>query len=84
MSRTKEKTSLTLSSENLKSIDRLGGHLSRSAYVDSVLLEHFRARARAERDDRDAEIINRNAKRLNRDAEDGLEYQAPLGDRPED
>jgi hypothetical protein len=84
MSRTKEKTSVTLSRENLKSIDRVAGQLSRSAYLDSVLLEHFRARARTQRDDRDAEIINRNAKRLNRDAEDGLDHQAPLGDRPED
>ena len=34
-------------------------------------------RVRAERDARDLEIINRNAEQLNRDAVDGLEYQAP-------
>jgi hypothetical protein len=85
MSRTKEKTSVTLSKEVLKSIDRVAGQkLSRSAYIDSVMLEHFRARARAERDARDAEIINRNAERLNREALDALEYQAPLGDFPEE
>lgn len=33
-------------------------------------------RLRAERDARDIEIINRNAARLNADAEDGLCYQA--------
>jgi metal-responsive CopG/Arc/MetJ family transcriptional regulator len=81
----KEKTSVTLSKEVLSGIDRLAGSKqSRSAFIESVLAEHLRARARAERDARDFEIINRNAKRLNRDAEDGLEYQAPLGDRPEE
>jgi len=49
-----------------------------------VLAEHLRARARAERDKRDLEIINRNATRLNREAEDGLEYQAPVGEYPEE
>jgi metal-responsive CopG/Arc/MetJ family transcriptional regulator len=85
MSRTKEKTSVTLSKEVLRSIDRVAGQkLSRSAYIDSVMAEHFRARARAERDARDAEIIHRNAERLNREALDALEYQAPLGDFPEE
>jgi metal-responsive CopG/Arc/MetJ family transcriptional regulator len=81
----KEKTSVTLSREVLAGIDRIAGSKqSRSAFIESVLTEHLRARARAERDARDFEIINRNAERLNRDAEDGLEYQAPLGDRPEE
>jgi metal-responsive CopG/Arc/MetJ family transcriptional regulator len=81
----KEKTSVTLSKDVLKGIDRLAGSKqSRSAFIEGVLAEHLRARARAERDARDLEIINRNAERLNRDAEDGLEYQAPLGDRPEE
>jgi len=84
MSGMKEKTSVTLSKEVLSGIDRIAGSRSRSAYIEDVLAEHLRARKRAERDARDAEIINRNAKRLNRDAEDGLEYQAPLGNRPEE
>lgn len=80
----KEKTSVTLSKEVLSGIDRLAGSKqSRSAFIESVLAAHLRARARAERDARDIEIINRNAERLNRDAEDGLEYQAPLGEFPE-
>lgn len=81
----KEKTSVTLSKEVLCDIDRLAGtKQSRSAFIESVLAEHLRALAKEERDARDVAIINRNAKRLNRDAEDGLEYQAPLGDRPEE
>jgi hypothetical protein len=35
-------------------------------------------RARAQRDARDLDRINRNADRLNADALDGLEYQAPV------
>lgn len=81
----KEKTSITLSKEVMAGIDRVSGSKrSRSAYIESVLAAHLRDRAKAERDARDVAIINRNAKRLNRNAEDGLEYQASLGDRPEE
>ncbi|HTS34525.1 MAG TPA: hypothetical protein VMH04_02570 [Candidatus Solibacter sp.] len=81
----KEKTSLTLSKEILTGIDRMAGtKQSRSAFIESVLQEYLKERARNQRDARDVEIINRNAARLNRDAEDGLEYQAPLGEFPEE
>ena len=81
----KEKTSITLSHEVLAGIDRIAGaKQSRSAFIESVLREHLRERERAARDARDLEIINRNARRLNRDAEDGLELQAPIGERPEE
>ena len=81
----KEKTSITLSKEMLTGIDRVtGAKGSRSAYIESVLRDHFREKARRERDARDLAIINRNAARLNRDAEDGLEDQAPLGEFPEE
>jgi metal-responsive CopG/Arc/MetJ family transcriptional regulator len=81
----KEKTSVTLSKEVLTGIDRdAGSKQSRSAYIDYVMREHFRQKARRERDARDLAIINRNAVRLNRDAEDGLEDQAPLGEFPEE
>jgi hypothetical protein len=80
----KEKTSITLSREVLTGIDKVAGSSqSRSAYIESVLHEHLRQRARAHRDARDLEIINRNAERLNREAEDVLKYQAPLGEFPE-
>ena len=81
----KEKTSITLSRDVLSRIDRIAGSKqSRSAFIEAVLAEYLRERARAERGARDLAIINRNAKRLNRDALDGLEYQAPLGDFPEE
>jgi metal-responsive CopG/Arc/MetJ family transcriptional regulator len=80
----KEKTSITLSKEVLTGIDRdAGSKQSRSAYIESVMREHFKQKARRQRDARDLAIINRNAARLNRDAEDGLEDQARLGESPE-
>ena len=85
MSRTKEKTSVTLSREVLRGVDRAAGSKqSRSAFIEAVLAEYLRARQRAARDARDIELINRHAERLNRDALHGLEYQAPLGEFPED
>jgi len=81
----KEKTSVTLSREVLTGIDRIAGaKKSRSAYIEAVLADHLRARARAQRDARDVAIINRNAEQLNRDAMDGLDDQAPLRDYPEE
>jgi metal-responsive CopG/Arc/MetJ family transcriptional regulator len=81
----KEKTSVTLSKEVLCGIDRVAGSKqSRSAFIEAVLSQYLRDRARAERGARDLAIINRNAEKLNQDALDGLEYQAPLGDFPEE
>jgi metal-responsive CopG/Arc/MetJ family transcriptional regulator len=81
----KEKTSITLSKEVLAGIDRdAGSKQSRSAYIDSVMREHFKQKARRDRDARDVAIINRNAEQLNRDALDGLDDQAPLGEYPEE
>jgi metal-responsive CopG/Arc/MetJ family transcriptional regulator len=81
----KEKTSVTLSKEVLTGIDRAAGSgQSRSAFIESVLQEYLLQKKRAQRDARDLAIINRNAEQLNKDALDGLEYQAPLGEFPEE
>jgi len=81
----KEKTSITLSREVLSGIDRAAGSKqSRSAFIEAVLAQYLRQKSRAERGARDLAIINRNAERLNKDALDGLEDQAPLGDFPEE
>ena len=75
----KEKTSITISREVLNGIDRIAGAgQSRSAFIETVLNQYLRQRERAQRDARDIELINRHAARLNRDAEDGLEDQAPV------
>ena len=62
----KEKTSVTLSPDVLTGIDRLAGSKrSRSALIDEVLRQYLRERARAQRDARDIELINRHADELN-------------------
>jgi metal-responsive CopG/Arc/MetJ family transcriptional regulator len=75
----KEKTSITLSSDVLAQVDRnAGSKASRSAFIESVLREYFKAKVRAAINARDLELINANADYLNREMEDVLKYQAPL------
>ena len=72
----KEKISITLSRNLLKAIDQLAGSRhSRSAFIERILRRYLRERARATIHARDLERINRAADRLNREAEDVLEYQ---------
>jgi len=74
----KEKTSITLSSELLAKIDRsAGSRFSRSAFIERVLQDHFAERSRRAAHARDLERINAAADRLNAEAADVLEYQAP-------
>jgi metal-responsive CopG/Arc/MetJ family transcriptional regulator len=81
----KEKTSITLSREVLSGIDRIAGSKqSRSAFIENVLTQYLRERSRAQRDAREVAVINRNIERLNRDALDGLDEQAPVGEFPEE
>jgi metal-responsive CopG/Arc/MetJ family transcriptional regulator len=75
----KEKTSVTLSKDILTQIDRLAGtKCSRSALIEHVLRDYLRERTRAAINARDLERINAAADVLNAEAEDVLEYQAPL------
>ena len=74
----KEKTSITLSRDVLAKLDHLAGsRYSRSAFIERVLREYLRQRARAELNARELERINAAADRLNAEALDSLEYQAP-------
>ncbi|MGP8253899.1 MAG: hypothetical protein ACLQHF_17865 [Terracidiphilus sp.] len=75
----KQKTSITLSSEILTEVDRnAGSRASRSAFIEDVLREYFKARVREAINARDAELINAHADYLNREMEDVLRYQAPI------
>jgi metal-responsive CopG/Arc/MetJ family transcriptional regulator len=74
----KEKTSITLSKDLLARVDRLAGSKqSRSAFIERVLRKYLRDRQRASIHVRDLELLNRAADRLNREADEVLEYQAP-------
>ena len=75
----KLKTSITLSEDILKTIDRStkkGG--SRSETIERVLREGLAARARRAADARDLALINEHAEALNEEAEDVLRYQPGL------
>jgi metal-responsive CopG/Arc/MetJ family transcriptional regulator len=75
----KEKTSITLSSDVLAQIDRTAGSkASRSAFIENVLREYFKAKVRAAINARDLELINANADYLNRESRELDEYQAPI------
>lgn len=77
----KKKTSITLRADVLAKVDRLAGpEGSRSAFIERVLRGYFRRRARAAANARDLERLNRAAERLNEEAADVLEYQAPWTD----
>ena len=52
------------------------GEESRSEVIERLLRERFVQMRKRARDLRDLEIINRNADRLNEEAEDVLKYQA--------
>lgn len=72
----KQKTSITLSPQVLRQLDRYArSGESRSAHIERVLREHFQNQERAEAEARDIERINAAAERLNAEAEDVLEYQ---------
>ena len=73
----KEKTSITLSRDVLKSVDRLAGSKhSRSAFIEGVLRRYLRERAKAALQARDLERINNAADRLNLEVAEVLDYQA--------
>ncbi|HWY43939.1 MAG TPA: hypothetical protein VNX66_10605 [Candidatus Sulfotelmatobacter sp.] len=74
----KEKTSVTLSKEVLTQIDRIAGsRLSRSSFIERILRRYLRERTRKSLHARDLLRINAAADRLNREAEDALDYQSP-------
>jgi hypothetical protein len=67
------KTSITLPKELLDRFDRVD--MNRSALLERAALAHLAAMETHERGKRDIAIINRNSRRLNREAMDTLEYQ---------
>lgn len=76
----KEKTSVTLSKDVLTQIDRLAGSpFSRSSFIERVLRRYLQERRRKAIQKRDLQLLNAAAERLNREAEDVLDYQSAAG-----
>lgn len=81
----KEKTSITLSTDVLASIDELAGtKYSRSSFIERVLRGYLRQCARERAQARDLDRLNRAADSLNLEAGDVLEYQGSDIDRLND
>ena len=77
----KAKTSLTLSEDLVKTIDKLAGtKVSRSAFIENILREFVDRRAAARRDAQAVAAINKHAAQLNAEMSDTLSFQSSLAD----
>ncbi len=75
----KIKTSITLSDEILKAIDlHIGAYRSRSEFLETAARFFIEQLKKKEAEQRDLEIINKNADTLNSEADDVLGYQIPI------
>ncbi len=75
----KVKTSITLSKDILEAIDRIiVKPQNRSAFIENALRDYLKKRAKKLRDEKDLEILNKRADRLNREVEDVLSNQVEL------
>jgi len=71
----KIKTSITLSDTLLAAIDRRAGkYANRSEFIETAVRAYIAALLRKQQNLRDLTIINRRAARLNREANDVLDY----------
>jgi metal-responsive CopG/Arc/MetJ family transcriptional regulator len=72
----KTKTSITLSEDVIKTIDKLSGQpKNRSEFIEKAVRAYVAQMIRKERNARDLELINQRAGRLNEEALDVLAYQ---------
>jgi metal-responsive CopG/Arc/MetJ family transcriptional regulator len=75
----KTKTSVTLSSDILSEVDRrAGSKASRSAFIENVLRDHFKAKMREAINARDLELINAHSDYFARESRELDEYQTPI------
>ena len=75
----KVKTSITLSEDIVRYIDTsVGDQQTRSEFIEKAVRDFIARRMQKERDSKDLAILNKEAERLNKEAEDVLSYQAEL------
>jgi metal-responsive CopG/Arc/MetJ family transcriptional regulator len=74
----KVKTSVSLSEACLHELDELAGKgANRSALIEEAVVEYIERRRRKARGHKDRQIIADNAKSLERDVLETLEFQVP-------
>jgi metal-responsive CopG/Arc/MetJ family transcriptional regulator len=75
----KVKTSITLSEDILRTIDRASKKgENRSQAIERLLREHLVTQARRTADQRDLGLLNDHADELNEEAQDVLRYQVDV------
>ena len=72
---TKTKKSVSLSNSLLKELIMLDKNRNISEFIEKALIHYINELKRQERGRRDMEIINANAKRFNKEAEENLKFQ---------
>jgi len=75
---TKTKKSVSLSNALLREISLANSDENLSEYIEKALIHYMNFLKRHERGMRDVEIINANAKRFNKEAEENLKFQAMI------
>jgi metal-responsive CopG/Arc/MetJ family transcriptional regulator len=73
----KVKTSISLSEEVLREIDRHSGASNRSAFIEEAVWERIQADRRRAIGERDRALIAEHLEELNAEAEDVLRFGAP-------
>ena len=72
----KVKTSITLSEDVIKIIDkRISDFKNRSDFIEHAIISYIERLKKEEQDAKDLAILNKEADRLNKEAEDVLSYQ---------
>lgn len=75
----KIKTSITLSEEIIREIDKVSSQYgNRSLLIEQAIREFLATQAKRRRDLKDIEILNRCSDTLNKEAKDVLSYQVPV------
>jgi len=73
---TKVKKSVSLSNSLLKELAMFNKDMNISQFIETALIYYISELKKHERKQRDIEILNANAKRFNKEAEENLKFQA--------
>jgi len=72
----KTKISISLSKELIKMVDKISeNYMNRSAFIEYAINSYIETSTNMGRNNKDLKIINKHAKRLNKEALDVLSYQ---------
>ena len=75
---TKTKKSISLSNYLLEDIAMINNDMNISQFIETALVFYINELNRQERIQRDVEILNANAKRFTKEAQENLEFQDVL------